>query len=81
MNINPDYKKLSWFISLLISVDTLIQSSNNRYTFRIHKDKPHDVLNLTIQEKLSKNIVFEKECVSLREAVLIVESKYNLEYV
>lgn len=81
MEINPDHKRLSWSIKLLISVDTLIQSSNHKYFFKIYKDNPEDVLILIVEDRFSKDIVLQKECGSLRLAVLIVESKYNMEYV
>ena len=80
MVYNTDYTKLSWSIGLLISTELLIQSTNNRYTFKILQEKPTDEITVIVKDKTTRNICYMNKVATLKHAVLLIEANFNQEY-
>lgn len=80
MKYNDNYKKLAWSIGLLISTELLIQSSNNRYTFKILQEKPSDEISVIVKDKITREICYMNKVTTLKHAVLLIEANFNQEY-
>lgn len=69
--------QLEWTIKLLISEETCILSSNDKYRFHIKRVSIKDDYHLFVYNKNTRTCIEEFKNPLLKNIILKVESKYN----